>query len=61
MFLTVPIVMSACYVTSAGAVVSLPTVGGLGAAASLGGCAAYSLITLKSNYQNLIHQIEIQA
>lgn len=61
MYLTVPIVMSAAYVTSAGAVVTLPTVGGLGAAASLGGCAAYSLCSLKSNYQNLIHQIEIQA
>lgn len=60
MFLTVPIVMSAAYVTSAGAVVSLPSVG-LGAAASLGGCAAYSLLSLKSNYQNLIHQVEIQA
>ena len=60
MYLTVPIVMSAAYVTAAGAVVTLPTVG-LGAAASLGGCAAYSLCSLKSNYQNLIHQVEIQA
>ena len=68
MFLTIPIVMTACYVSSAGAVVSLPALpaasvaGGLGgAAASLGGCAAYSLLSLKTNYQNLIHQIEIQA
>jgi hypothetical protein len=62
MFLTIPIVMSATYATSAGASISLPPASvGLGAAASLGGCAAYSLLSLKSNYQNLIHQIEIQA
>ena len=61
MFLTIPIVMTAVCATSAGAVVSLPSVGGLGAAASLGGCAGYSLLALKSNYQNLIHQIEIAA
>ena len=61
-FLTIPIVMSATYATSAGASISLPAASaGLGAAASLGGCAAYSLLSLKSNYQNLIHQIEIQA
>lgn len=61
MYLTIPIVMTAVCATSAGAVVSLPSVGGLGAAASLGGCAGYSLLALKSNYQNLIHQIEIAA
>lgn len=65
MFLAIPIVMTASYVTSAGAVVALPALGvstgGLGVLASLGGCAGYSLCSLKSNYQNLIHQIEIQA
>lgn len=60
-FLVIPIVMTACYATSTGAVVSLPSVGGLAAAASLGGCAGFSLCTLKTNYQHLIHQIEVQA
>lgn len=59
MFLTVPIVMSASYVTSGGAVISLAN--GLNAVGASNGCAAYSLCSLKSNYQNLIHQIEIQA
>lgn len=56
--------MTAAFATSAGAAVTLPSVASLGvggAAASLGGCAAYSTMSLKSNFQNLIHQIEIQA
>jgi len=56
LYLTIPIVMTAAYVTSLGAVVALP-------AASLGlsgSCAAYSLCSMKSNHQNLVHQIEIQ-
>jgi len=64
MYLTIPIVMTCAFATSAGAVVTLPSVASLGvggAAASLGGCAAYSTMALKSNFQNLIHQIEIQA
>jgi hypothetical protein len=62
MFLTIPIVMTAAYATSSGAVVTLPAASlGLGTAASVGGCAGYSLCSLKTNYQNLIHQIEIQA
>ena len=51
--------MSASYVTSGGAVISLAN--GLNAVGASNGCAAYSLCSLKSNYQNLIHQIEIQA
>ena len=65
MFLTIPVVMTAAYVTSAGATVALPSIGtstgGLSNLASLGGCAGISLVTLKSNFQNLIHQIEVQA
>lgn len=62
LYLTIPIVMTAQYATSAGAVVALPSLGsGLGQAlASLGGCAGFSLCSMKSNYQNLVHQIEIQ-
>jgi len=65
MYLTIPIVMTAAYATSAGATVSLPALGvstgGLSTVASLGGCAGISLVSLKSNFQNLIHQIEVQA
>lgn len=63
MYLTIPIVMTAAFATSAGAAVTLPaaSVGLGGAAASVGGCAGYSIMALKSNFQNLIHQIEIQA
>ena len=65
MFLTIPIVMTAAYATSAGATVALPSLGvstgGLSTLASLGGCAGISLVTLKSNFQHLIHQIEVQA
>ena len=65
MFLTIPIVMTAAYATSAGATVALPSIGvstgGLSTLASLGGCAGISLVTLKSNFQHLIHQIEVQA
>jgi len=65
MYLTIPIVMTAAYATSAGATVSLPSLGvstgGLSTVASLGGCAGISLVSLKSNFQNLIHQIEVQA
>ena len=62
MFLTIPIVMTATYVQSTGATVALPASSlGLAAEASSGGCAGYSLCTLKTNYQHLIHQIEVQA
>jgi hypothetical protein len=65
MYLTIPIVMTASFATSAGAVVALPSLGtstgGLGTYASVGGCAGISLVSLKSNFQNLIHQIEVQA
>ena len=64
-FLTIPIVMTAGFANSVGASIALPAIGvstgGLGSLASLGGCAGYSLVSLKSNFQNLIHQIEIQA
>ena len=56
LYLTIPIVMTAAYVTSSGATVALPA-----AATGLSGtCAAYSLCSMKSNHQNLVHQIEIQ-
>jgi hypothetical protein len=62
MFLTIPIVMTAAYATSTGAAVALPVASlGLAAEASVGGCAGFSLCTLKTNYQHLIHQIEVQA
>jgi len=64
MYLTIPIVMTASFATSAGAQVTLPTVSSLGlggSAATAGGCAGYATMSLKSNFQNLIHQIEIQA
>ena len=56
LYLTIPVVMTAAYVTAAGATVALP-------AASIGlsaTCAAYSLCSMKTNHQNLVHQIEIQ-
>lgn len=62
LYLTIPIVMTAAYATSAGVVVPLPaaSLGLSSGLASLGGCTGFSLCSLKSNYQNLVHQIEIQ-
>lgn len=63
MYLTIPIILTAQCVTAAGASIAIPaaSLGGLGAVASAGGFAGQSLVTLKSNYQNLIHQMDIQA
>ena len=62
LYLTIPIVMTAAYATSAGVVVPLPaaSLGLASGLASVGGCTGFSLCSLKSNYQNLVHQIEIQ-
>lgn len=62
-YLTLPIILTAQCVTSLGAAIAVPvaSLGGLGAVASAGGFAGQALVALKSNYQNLIHQMEIQA
>jgi hypothetical protein len=65
MFMVIPIVMCAKYVTSAGAVVALPAAslgltGSTTGAATASGVLGASLCTLKTNYQNLVHQVEVQ-
>jgi hypothetical protein len=61
-YLTIPIVMTAVCVTSAGVPVTLPVASlGLGTSTQSFGFAGYSLCALKTNYQHLIHQIEVQA